>query len=170
MSRKTGEAIIQIPNKQKEGHVKPDGATAHGLCLARPDTTICVSGVGGGKHWLHSTSPQGQRRGWANGNTFTCSRTRGSENPKVSSTNPRVLRGTQINDGFIGDGVFIVTVFAGGRLKSYLGWICKADKLYLSWRGLRRGCWALLAVLSARDPIACLIGRNDRRNAWASVR
>ena len=49
MSRKTGEAIIRIPNKQKEGHVKPDGATAHGLCLARPGTTICVSGVGGGK-------------------------------------------------------------------------------------------------------------------------
>ena len=49
MSRKTGEAIIRVPNKQKEGHVKPDGRTAHGLCLARPSTTICCSGVGGGK-------------------------------------------------------------------------------------------------------------------------
>eukprot|EP01046_Picozoa_sp_COSAG06_P074183 COSAG06_NODE_22561_length_719_cov_1.767742_1_plen_81_part_10 len=49
MSRKSTNAIIHVPNKQKEGHVKPDGATAHGLCLARPSTTMCVSGVGGGK-------------------------------------------------------------------------------------------------------------------------
>ena len=49
MYRKSTNAIIHVPNKQKEGHVKPDGATAHGLCLARPSTTICVSGVGGGK-------------------------------------------------------------------------------------------------------------------------
>ena len=49
MARRPSDAIIHVPNKQKEGHVKPDGAAVHGLCLARPSTTICASGVGGGK-------------------------------------------------------------------------------------------------------------------------
>ena len=49
LNGKAGDAIIRVPNMQKEGHVKPDGSKAHGLCLARSSTTICVSGVGGGK-------------------------------------------------------------------------------------------------------------------------